>query len=195
MTQTTKLPVKIYSIASMEFEGSTDDLSQIQPDVFAPESLSGDRCDLGADSHAFSTGPDDEKVIVDKGLLLALIEQCQNTSSNESVYDDYRGTSYKWADLQKHVWGMAIPEYILTNNSPESQEQQLHTDRKIMADRIITDQDFGELMVTDTGNWAVDGDKWSTSIYLEDAASNKITKELIISFKSDLTNTKSVRLV
>lgn len=195
MTQTTKLPVKIYAIASMKFEGSTDDLSQIQPDVFAPECLGGDRCDLGTDSHIFSSGSDDEKVIVDKGLLLALIEQCQSTSSNESIYDDNRGTSYKWADLENHVWGMAIPDYILTNTPPQSQEQQLYNDRKAMADGILSEQDFGELMVTDTGSWAVNGDKWTTSIYLEDGSTNKVTKELIISFQHGFTNTKSVRLV
>lgn len=53
-----------------------------------------------------------EMVSVDKGLLLALVDQCQRLSSNEAVYDDGRGTSYNYADLNIHVRGMQFPEAV-----------------------------------------------------------------------------------
>jgi hypothetical protein len=112
-----KLAVQIYAVGNMSFEGQASDLEEVYPDIYAPKKLGGDKEDLGAEEYRFSVNGENEMVMVDKGLLLALIDQCQRESENEAVHDDTRSTSYNWKDLNKVVLGMKFSENITNNNS------------------------------------------------------------------------------
>ena len=87
-------------------------------DIYFPQDeVSNERTDLGADDHHYSVDGKDEMVFVDKGLLEALVDQCQRLSSNEAVYDDTNNTSFKYSDLNKLVVGMEFPEDVTNNQS------------------------------------------------------------------------------
>ena len=101
----------------MSFEGQASDLEEVYPDIYVPTYLGGDKEDLGADDYRFSVNGENEMVMVDKGLLLALVDQCQRESENEAVYDDTRRTSFNWKDLNQLVLGMKFSEDITNNNS------------------------------------------------------------------------------
>lgn len=100
------LSVTVCAISSIEFKGTIEDLSSVQPDIYMPDALGGDKVDLGADNHHFSVNGTDEMVMVDKGLLLALLDQCQRLSSNEAVYDETRNTSFKYSDMNNLILGL-----------------------------------------------------------------------------------------
>lgn len=110
-----KLKVTVYAIATNNFCGSTSDLDKVFPDIYMPNSLGENKEDLGTDKYHYSINGDSEMVMIDKGLLLALIDQNQRLSENEAIYDDSRNTSYKWKDLNKLVMGINFPD-IITNN-------------------------------------------------------------------------------
>lgn len=82
-------------------------------DIYFPSDQGcSDREDLGADDYHYAVDGQDEMVFVDKGLLQALVDQCQRASENEAVYDDTRNTSYQYADLNKLVVGMNFSESV-----------------------------------------------------------------------------------
>lgn len=82
-------------------------------DIYFPEYQGcSDRSDLGADDYHYAVDGKNEMVFVDKGLLQALVDQCQRTSENEAVYDDTRNTSYQYADLNKLVVGLKFDESV-----------------------------------------------------------------------------------
>jgi hypothetical protein len=112
-----KLAVQIYAVGHMSFEGQASDLEEVYPDIYVPTYLGGDKEDLGADNYRFSVNGENEMVMVDKGLLLALVDQCQRESENEAVYDDTRRTSFNWKDLNQLVLGMKFSEDTTNNNS------------------------------------------------------------------------------
>ena len=82
-------------------------------DIYFPTDQGcSDREDLGADDYHYAVDGKDEMVFVDKGLLQALVDQCQRDSSNEAVYDDTNNTSFQYSDLNKLVMGMKFPESV-----------------------------------------------------------------------------------
>jgi len=48
-------------------------------------------------------------VLVNKGLLLALIDTAERLTDLEAVYDDTRGTHYNWNSIEKLVVGLDLP--------------------------------------------------------------------------------------
>lgn len=111
---TKKVSVKVYAMASTSYECiNPESVHEKFCDIhFSTYENSDERDDIGADDYRYSVDGKDEMVIVDKGLLEALVDQCQRLSSNEAVYDDTRKTSFSYADLNKLVMGMKFPEEV-----------------------------------------------------------------------------------
>lgn len=64
--------------------------------------------DLGGDLIHVSTNPKEELVLVNKGLLLALLDTAKRTTDLESICDDTNNTSYPWSDVNNHISGADI---------------------------------------------------------------------------------------
>lgn len=116
-TKTTQhVGVKIITMVNASYECTdVESVHSKFPDIYFPcQEDSDERSDLGSDFHHYSITGDskDEMVIVDKGLLEALVDQCQRLSSNEAVYNDTKKTSFNYADLNKLVAGMTFPAEV-----------------------------------------------------------------------------------
>jgi len=68
-----------------------------------------DKEDLGADDCGITAGDNETMVLVNKGLLLALIDTAERLTDLEAVYDDTRGTHYNWNSIEKLVVGLDLP--------------------------------------------------------------------------------------
>jgi hypothetical protein len=195
MTDSTmkKVPVKIYAVATTDYTCSdSKSAHDMNADIYFPTAEGcNDRDDLGCDSQHISVDGKDEMVFVDKGFLMALIEQNQRLSSNYSVYDDTNKTAYEYSDLNNLVLGMTFSDEITMHGK---EEVALDADRKVMAENVLAGHDFKESLVTDTGNWATDGDEWSALVYLEDASGSKATCEINVVFESYVTNVKTITI-
>jgi hypothetical protein len=110
-----KINLKICAMVDTTYTCTNpDSLNETFPDIYFPN-IEGceDKEDLGANDHHYSVNGKDEMVFVDKGLLEALVDQCQRLSSNAAVYDDTRGQSFEYANLNKLVMGMQFPESVI----------------------------------------------------------------------------------
>lgn len=106
--------VQICAMVTLGYKHTEEiNLEDTHCDIYFPRDQGcSDREDLGADDYHYAVDGKDEMVFVDKGLLQALVDQCQRTSDNEAVYDDTRNTSYQYADLNKLVIGMKFDESV-----------------------------------------------------------------------------------
>ena len=190
MTITAKknLPVTVYAMTTFGFNGTQSDLENVYPDIYIPRELDGDKEDLGADNYHFSVGGEKEMVMVDKGLLEALVRQCQDYSDNELVINPDNNKSFSYKDLNKLVMGMTFNKEV----TGMTEKQTIDVDRRVMADNIFAGHDFKAGLVTDTGTWDIDGDNWSMLVYLEDEFGTKSKMELAIVFQEGFTNVKSI---
>ena len=191
-TTNEKLSVTIYASAHIKFDGTREDLEETYPDIYMPSSLGGDKEDLGADNFSFSVDGDNDKVLVDKGLLLALVAQCQDYSGNESVYDDSNHTSYKWTELNKLVSGHTFPKEVTGANSDKSKLEILDQNRRIMAGNILRGHDFGTFTRINFDNWNIEGEEWTSEVSLMDPEGREATTTMSIKFEPESTNVKKV---
>jgi hypothetical protein len=187
-----KLSVTIYASAHIEFDGTREDLEEACPDIYMPSSLGDDKEDLGADNYSFSVNGDNDKVLVDKGLLLALVAQCQDYSDNELVCDDANGTSYSWTELNKLVDGHRFPIEVTGANSDYSKQEILDYDRRTMAIGIYCNHDFGTFTRINSDDWNIEGDDWTREVTLMDPDGRKATTTVSIKFEPEFTNVKKV---
>ena len=115
--KTQSLSVKVYAIAQATYTCTNPiSIEDQHCDIYFPTSEGcSDREDIGAEDYHYSVEGKDEMVLVDKGLLEALVDECQRLSENNAVYDDSRNKSYNYADLNMLVKGMKFPDEV-TNN-------------------------------------------------------------------------------
>jgi len=111
-TQT--IGVKVYAMVSTNYTCTDPDtLKDQECDIFFSTTQGcEDREDLGADQYHYSVDGKDEMVMVNKELLEALVAHCQKVSETDAVYNDARGTSFKYSDLNDLVLGMQFPESV-----------------------------------------------------------------------------------
>lgn len=65
------------------------------------------KTDLGAQHTVITEAKSGQSmVMVDQGLLLALLETAKECTDLFAIYDDARGTSYPWDEINNHIQGM-----------------------------------------------------------------------------------------
>jgi hypothetical protein len=125
-----KVNVEIYTKATTTVvlgDGETlNDISRRDVDVYLHGSGAQghmDKDDIGSYSTVFKVNSEDELLLVDKGLLLALIDTAYRTTDLESVCDDTRSTSYPWDKINDLIYGMDSGELKnysgIENKSPD----------------------------------------------------------------------------
>lgn len=111
---TQKVSVKVYAIATTSYECTNpESVHEKLCDIYFPTCEDHSEIeDIGADDYRYSVDGKDEMVFVDKGLLEALVDQCQRLSDNDAVYDDTHNKSFNYADLNKLVLGMKFSNEV-----------------------------------------------------------------------------------
>jgi hypothetical protein len=61
----------------------------------------------------------------------------------------------------------------------------LNNAQRHIADNIFTEFDFGEFVVSETGNWCDDDQKWSRVIFFENDEGDSLTGTITITFYAD----------
>lgn len=80
----------------------------------AGESGHADKTDLGADSFRITSEPSEEMVLVNKGLLLALIDTAQRKTNLEAIFDHTRNTHFDWSTVSDLTDGIDKNEFRMS---------------------------------------------------------------------------------
>jgi len=111
-----EVPVRIHASVSATIsleDGETlQDVKARHVDIYlhgAGEQGHVNKQDLGADTYQIVTDDSAEMALVNKGLLLALIDTAKRSTDLEAVYDDERGTHYNWDFIEELIDGLDAP--------------------------------------------------------------------------------------
>ncbi len=111
-----EVPVRIHASVSATIsleDGETlQDVKARHVDIYlhgAGEQGHVNKQDLGADTYQIVTDDSAEMALVNKGLLLALIDTAKRSTDLEAVYDDERGTHYNRDFIEELIDGLDSP--------------------------------------------------------------------------------------
>ncbi len=111
-----EVPVRIHArvsaTISLEDGETLQDVKARHVDIYlhgAGEQGHVNKQDLGADTYQIVTDDSAEMALVNKGLLLALIDTAKRSTDLEAVYDDERGTHYNRDFIEELIDGLDSP--------------------------------------------------------------------------------------